>query len=417
MVRYLLLTARIGFRSASRVVEATIEFFHVSWEVPVPTTARKWLLRIALYQLLRVRTISNDWVWIVDHTVKIGPEKCFVVMGVRTSELPAAGTPLRLQDLHLLGLFPVTHSSQHVVQQQLEATIEKTGVPCAVLSDHGGDIQAGIKRFCAEYCQTQAFYDVAHKAASLLKSRLEKDALWKSFSTQAGQTKFQTQQTELAFLVPPSQRSKARYMNLGPLLRWARGTLQILKYQPPEVLRHCSAERLEEKFGWLRMFQDCIEQWSEYETLLDNAVDEVRCYGYGVASAYRVGLRLLPEVRSENGRQLKDELIEFVANQSRNVRWGERIPGSSEILESAFGKLKSLEGDHQKCGFTSLLLSLGVLVGEINRDTIEQALKAVPYKRVEAWISANLGQTHLSKRKLAFPKDRNNSSVNTKNTQ
>ena len=417
MVQYLLLSARTGFRAASRVVEATIEFFGVRWEVPSPTTARTWLLRIALYQLLLVRTIADDWIWIVDHTVKIGSEKCLVVMGVRASELPPPGTPLQLQDLHLLQVLPVTHSDQHVVEQQLEATIEKTGVPRAVLNDHGSDLKAGIKRFCAKHEETQPLYDVAHKGAILLKARLEKNPKWKSFCTQVGQTKFQTQQTELAFLVPPSQRSKARYMNLGPLLRWARGTLRILKFYPPEVLEYCSAQRLEEKFGWLREFEDYLVQWSEYELLLDNAIDEVRCYGYAHDTAYRVALRLMPNVRSASGRELKDELVNFVENESSAVQPGERLPGSSEILESAFGKLKSMEGEHQKCGFTSLLLSLGVLVGRIDRDTVRKALTEVPLKRVETWIAENLGRTYHSKRQTAYPRERNKSSVNTEHMQ
>ena len=417
MVQYLLLSARTGFRAASRVVEATVEFFGIQWEVPVPTTARTWLLRIALYQILLVRTIADDWIWIVDHTVKIGQEKCLVVMAIRASELPPPGTALQLQDLHLLQLFPVTHSDQHVVDQQLEETIEKTGVPCAILNDHGSDLKAGIKRFCAKHPETQSLYDVAHKAANLLKARLEKDPQWKSFCTQAGQTKFKTQQTELAFLVPPSQRSKARYMNLGPLLRWARGTLFILKFHPSDVLEFCSAERLEEKFGWLRELESCIAQWSEFELLLDSAIDEVRCYGYGHDTPYRVALRLMPNVHSDEGRVLKDELLDFVAIESSTIRPGERLPGSSEVLESAFGKLKSMEGEHQKCGFTSLLLSLGVLVGRIDRDTVRKALTEIPIKRVDAWIAEKLGRTFHSKRQLAYPNERNRSSVNTKPVQ
>ena len=413
MVQYLLLSARTGFRAASRVVDATIEFFGIQWEVPSPTTARKWLLRIALYQLLRLQTISNDWVWIVDHTVKIGPDRCLVVMGIRASELPPVGTPLQLQDLQLLQLCPVTHSDQHVVEQQLETTVAKTGVPRAILHDHGSDLKAGINRFCTKHLETQSLYDVAHKGAILLKIRLEKAPLWKPFCTLVGQTKFKTQQTELAFLVPPSQRSKARYMNLGPLLRWARGTLLILKFHPPEVLKFCSSERLEEKFGWLREFETCLAEWSEYEILLDSAVDEVRCCGYAHDMAYRVALRLMPHVCSDNGRQLKDELVAFVAGESSLVRLGERLPGSSEVLESAFGKLKSMEGVHQKCGFTSLLLALGILVGRIDRDIIQKALVEAPGKRVDKWISENLGSTYHSKRKLAYPRQRNELGVNT----
>ena len=109
----------------------------------------------------------------------------------------------------------------------------------------------------------------------------------------------------------------------------------------------------------------------------------------------------MPEVHTDHGRDLKDELVDFVATESSAIRPGERLPGSSEILESAFGKLKSMEGGHQKCGFTSLLLSLGVLVGRIDRDTVRKALTEIPLKRVDAWIKENLGRTYHSKRQLA----------------
>ena len=177
VVQHLLLDARTGFRAASRVIESIVQFFHVDWEVPEQTTGRTWLLRIALYQLNRPKEVADDWVWIVDHTVQIGQEKCLVVLGMRLRELPEPGTPLRLEDLRPLSCFPVTHSDQQIVQEQLEATGRKTGLPRAILSDHGGDLQAGVNRFCEAHPETCSLYDIAHKAANLLKARLEKEVL------------------------------------------------------------------------------------------------------------------------------------------------------------------------------------------------------------------------------------------------
>ena len=91
-----------------------------------------------------------------------------------------------------------------------------------------------------EHPTTDSNYDIAHKTACLLKARLEKDPTWKAFCTQVGQTKFQTQQTELAPLVPPAQRPKARYMNLGVLIKWGRETLAILENPSAEVLQEIS---------------------------------------------------------------------------------------------------------------------------------------------------------------------------------
>lgn len=402
LVSSLLLQARTGFRASSRVIGAVGQFFGVPWEVPDHTTGRTWLLRISLYQLEQSKVHARDWIWIIDHVVQLGVEKCLVILGVRAGDLPPAGECLCLEHLQPLKLIPVTHSDQHVVASQLEDTIAVTGVPMAILGDHAGDLQAGVNRFCQAHPTTRNVYDIAHKAACLLKARLEKNELWKSFCHDVGQTKFRTQQTELAFLVPPAQRSKARYMNLDALLRWGRETLRLVDDKPPEVLRHVSAERLEEKLGWLRKYRQPLTQWSEYQHLLESSVDEIRRQGYGSSSTYRVALRLGPHLRTPAGQELKDELLTFIAQESAGLPPDERLPGSSEVLESAFGQLKSISGDHQTGGFTSLLLSLGALVGRLDRDTIYDALVAVPWKRIRHWVATNLGQTHQSKRRIAY---------------
>jgi hypothetical protein len=46
---------------------------------------------------------------------------------VRVGDLPPPGECLRLEHLRLLKLFPVWHSDQHVVQAQLEDTIQPIG--------------------------------------------------------------------------------------------------------------------------------------------------------------------------------------------------------------------------------------------------------------------------------------------------
>ena len=66
------------------------------------------------------------------------------------------------------------------------------------------------------------------------------------------QCKFQVSQTELDFLVPPSGRRKARFMNLAKFVGWGRRTLQVLERPSPVVCQHASRERLDQKLGWLR---------------------------------------------------------------------------------------------------------------------------------------------------------------------
>ena len=103
--------------------------------------------------------------------------------------------------------------------------------------------------FRQSHPETIELQDIKHKAACLLKARLEGDERWKQFANQVGQTKFSLQQTELALLVPPSQRSKARFMNLGGLVEWGRKTLALVDDPSRLVPLGVTAERVREKLG------------------------------------------------------------------------------------------------------------------------------------------------------------------------
>merc|ERR1711964_55478 len=109
-------------------------------------------------------------------------------------------------------------------------------------------------------------------AARLLKKRLEKNECWNAFIKQATQTKFETNQTELAFLVPPRLRSKARYMNLQSMLRWAEKVLAVLDDPSVVAPSLCSVDRLNTKFGWLREYRKDLEVWSSWLALTDRAL-------------------------------------------------------------------------------------------------------------------------------------------------
>ena len=212
----------------------------VDWgfDFPVPhfTTVRLWLLRLGYHKLHRPKEQASDWVWIIDHSNQIGQEKCLRHPGrCVLSQLPPPGEefPLRLSQMEPIELEPVTVSDKEVVYRQLEANVAKTGVPRAIIDDHGGDLAGGVELFRQAHPETIEIYDISHKAACLLKARLERDEQWKAFAAKAGQTKCNIQQTEWAFLVPPGQRLKARYMNLGPLIAWGVKTLAIVDNPGP----------------------------------------------------------------------------------------------------------------------------------------------------------------------------------------
>ena len=76
--------------------------------------------------------------------------------------------------------------------------------------------------------------------------------------------------------------------------------------------------------------------------------------------------------------------------------------GSSEIIESVFGKQKYLERDYAKEGFTSLILGIGAFVGTLTVADVKEALVSTPVKKVLNWCKDELGETLQSKKNIAY---------------
>jgi hypothetical protein len=388
-----------SFRCAAGVLRLWDQATDSDEITPHESTGRLWLLRLGLAALLRPQVISEDWVWMVDHSIQIGPCKCLVILGVRLCELPE-GRPLSHQDIEPIAVVPMTHSTQQTVAACLEAAVARTGVPRAILDDHGADLHGGVEIFRRAHPQTSELYDITHKAACLLKARLGRDERWKSYARQLGQTKFAVQQTELACLSPPSQRSKARFMNVGGLVAWGIQTLALVDDPSGLEPLGITAERVRAKLGWLEAFREPLREWSACQEVIDATLDFVRCRGVS-AWAGRELSEALPAAAGAAG-VLREELIGFVTDESSKVRPGERLPGTTEVVESCFGKLKALEDGQCKSGFTGMVLSLGAMVSTWTAQTIGEALERCRVRDVMDWCRKRLGQSVQSQRKQAY---------------
>ncbi len=400
----LVLVAGVSLRGASRVLATIGEALGQALPVPCWTTGRLWLLRLGHAKLTAELSEADDWAWLIDHSVQIGQEKCLVILGIRLIDLPERGQSLRHEDLELIGLMPAKSWTRGEVDHALEKAVERTGVaPRVIVDDHGGDLTGGVALFQRRHPQTVEIYDAKHKAACRLKSRLEKDPRWREFQTGIGQTRCAVQQTELAFLTPPAPKPKARFMNLGPQLAWAKQVLAILRQPPPSVLQSVREERLREKLGWIEAFAGDLADWSQWQQVIDVAVTLVNEQGI-----YRGAAGLLAQQFSqldalgETAQQLAGELVEFVRSQECRVRPGERFPGSTEVLESCFGKFKQLEKQQSRGGFTQLLLGFGALLAELTTTTVRKAMQASHTADIRTWAKQTLGVTVFAQRKLAF---------------
>ncbi len=378
------------------------EDFDAGDAIPHWTTGRLWLLRLGHAMLTAPKEKAADWAWVIDHSVQIGQEKCLVILGIRLVELPPVGECLAHEDMELIALVPRKSWTRKEVDEQLEAATAQTGVPRVIVDDHGVDVNGGVNMFQERHPDTVEIYDAKHKAACVLKHRLEKDPRWQTFQQRIGQTRCAIQQTELACLVPPAPKPKARFMNLQPMLDWAEKVLAVLRHPPAQLPCVVTPERLQEKLGWLVEFRLDIQQWSQWQQALNVMVEFVNRHGIYAGAADDLRQQLPLDNALSDTRSLGEELIAFVESQAARTRPGERLPGSTEVLESCFGRFKELEKQQSRGGFTSLLLAFGSLLIKKSKEQVDRAMRCSRTPDVRRWCREHLGQTVFSQRKLMF---------------
>ena len=398
-VRRLVMMAGSSLRSLPRIFEIFQSDPDPDAHLPSASGARWWLLRMGLYALREPLEQALDWVYIIDHSIQIGTLKLCLILGIRLRDLPSPSRPLRHHDMRLLALIPTEHSNGQIVLQQLENATKRTGIPREILSDHGSDVKSGGELFVAAHPETTLVYDAAHQGAILLKRLFQADDRWARFIAQLAQTKSRIQQTLDVFLMSPSLRPKARYMNLASLLRWSRRILELLARG---TAGGAVTERTKTRYGWMQDYRAVLSEWLRWEDTVRSSVEFIRIHGFFQNCDVELSAHLRARPPAMRHARVEAELIAFARHESASTRPGEHLVGSSEVEESVFGKLKTLQGDQSSSGFTRYVLSLGALGGDWSTTRIKEALQKTPVKAVQAWCNEHLPVSVQAQRRRAF---------------
>jgi hypothetical protein len=349
----------------------------------------------------RMRNAANEdgGVWLTDHSNQIGKEKVLAIMRVRAWQ---PGAALRLEDLDILMAKPGESWKREDVADAYQATAKRCGVPRAVEMDGAVELREPVATLGNPRQRPLPLRDPKHFLGNRLEALLKKDPHWEAFTKQLGPTRSAVQQTELAHFVPPGFKAKARFMNLQPTLHWASTTLWHLTHPDSQSRRGIAPERMREKLGWLEAFAPHIEQWQECQAVISETLTFLNTEGIFRGVADRLRERVSGLARGAMAKELVDRTVKFLDEHTTNLKDGERLPMSTEIVESAFGKYKQLEKQQSKGGFTHLLLTFPVLLRATTPEEVTASFARVRVTDVKQWVKENMPQTLTAKRQLVF---------------
>ncbi|MES2345651.1 MAG: hypothetical protein V4494_06935 [Chlamydiota bacterium] len=349
---------------------------------PSAETLIQWELKIGLYKLERPKPTDGGWIWMADHVIRLGVYKCFVIVGVRMATLlTKKDLTVSLEDLEPIALLPMETSNGTEVARKLEKTVQKVGFsPDALVIDHGSDLYAGARRFCENHPRTQLKYDVCHKVACELKKRLNKNLLWEKMTSGAVQTKKALSLSKFAKFAPPQQRSKARYMNLDSLVKWACAMLAQYDTLPKEVQR---------KVAWLIPMKREVHKWQEWVQIGQVTRDQIRREGFYDGADEALMDRLIAmNLTSEETEEFTEALVDYVRSEGEGVHRDNRVVGTTEVLEGLFGGYKRMVGENKMSlnGLGRLILCMSSRIGEFSEELVYKAMTNIKCKDVNAWL-------------------------------
>lgn len=400
----LILQAAVSFRAAAKAIHIVFSHFDAVKSQPIPSnkTISRWLTQVGLYKLNSPKEPGDDWALIIDNSIQAGDKKCLVILGTRLSKLKEKS--LEFEDVEVLVIELHENADKNDVCLALEKSQNRVGKVKMVCADDGPDLRGGIQLFCEKYPVGRVF-DTIHKIGTFLKRILNNNPKWQAFTQAAAAAKKKMQQTPAAHLMPPNQRTKSRFLNIEILVHWAVDALTAI-----DNPNHPDKKLLKKHCGWLLEYRELIEQLKQFDLINKCVRQHVRECGLSSHTGDKVEILLHQAMRSvsfnEQACQYAGDLIDFFTRQSSVVPPGEVWIGSSEIIESLFGKLKWIEQNQHKGGFTSLVLVIAACVGKIDAQIVQKAMLQITTKDVEAWTESQIGTTVLAKRRRAFGKGR-----------
>ena len=397
------LAQKIGLRPTVACLKVVFDWLVVTEKLPDWTTIRTWLLRVGVAAIEEPVELADDWIWMADHSNQIGPEKALAVIGLRASKMPPPGVALTHQDVRVLCVEPGVNWKREDMAEAYERLAEETGCnPMAVLADGAVELHEGAEILQKRRKEMVVLGDFKHHAANVLKKIVGGDKRFAEFTTLIGRTRSVIQQTELAHLTPPSPKPKSRFMNLTATLRWAQMVLWQLANPRSKGRRGITAARMTEKLGWLRKYRDDIRRWAACQSVVSESVTFINEQGLFKGTAEQLSDQIERLRTDATSSEVANRLLDFIHQGESKLAEGQRLPMSTEILESSFGLFKQLERQHSKGGFTSLLAAFGALLRPSTPETIRRDFARVSVKKMRDWVRRNLGETLASKRLVAY---------------
>jgi hypothetical protein len=383
-----------SLRGVQRVLIAIQLSFNLQFEIPSKSTIDVWSQKLGLFVLERpdFQMLRGDYAIILDECMVIGSHRVLVILGIPACKVSADALGLDTVVLLLMESKPSWKAKQ--VRNAISRVAIKMGrKPKYGISDAGNNLKTGLK-----LAGIKRMYDVGHHLAKLLEYEYKNRPLFVQCVKTIGGLRNKLSMKDMSYLLPPKQRTVARFMNLSQTVEWAK---KILK----QMNTLTSEER--KAYGCIVQYQPLIQELSDVFEVVNQILSILKCRGLGqkthteCKNLLKKNASVMPNGLVKGIEQYLDDDLAKIDDS--NAVWHV----SSDAIESLFGKMKSKLSPNQLCGVTGNILKLSLFTmsegaGDLDLQVIKEAMESKTCSELDDWKDAHLPDSQLVRRKNAL---------------
>ena len=360
---------------------------------PSYSTSMLWIKKIGYSQLQYPKENAEDWIIIADESIGIGQEKVLVILGIRRSKIDFT-RPLKLQDMEPIIVKSKERWTGEDITNELEVVKQKLGTIIYAVTDAGSTLKCGLNN-----ANINHVYDITHAIAIFLEKLYKNDADFKDYASKAGQMRLKLCCSKTAHVIPPNQRSKARFLNIDTISKWGMDTLRVLEQNKISREERLQLQWVKEKEAFIIEMNSVISMVEKISIILKNE---------GLSTKTKTKCTsILKSCKTEKLKQFKQYVLDYLNKYTKQIsKRAEKILCCSDIIETTFGKYKNELSKNPMSGITDLVLIIPAFTSTLTEDEVKAAIGNYTVKDINEWKKANLCNSLLSRRRAVFQNQR-----------
>lgn len=377
----LFLTARISFRAVSRVLGVLGDKLGIS-KAPCPQTVINWVTRLSIARvknsvLADVPQIpgdrfSNGHIWMIDVSIGLGAGKILALLALNAHHHALNEGAPTIDQAQCIGVSVAPSWTGESIADFLQRVISVKGRPAAYLKDAGTDLAKSLKVLDERDISSPAIDDISHVSANLLKHEYKNHPMFNTFLSACGKASKNLKQTLLACLAPPKVSTKARFMNLHHLVKWAE---QLLKHSPKgRAPKKSALSKLRAGIGNIPKCKPFIKRFLRDANPLLECQKILKNKGLNQETYEQCKKLLKPIPARSNVRKGFTAWAEKQLKTAEELGLGKTgMPISSDTIESVFGVAKH-HGTGTIKDANHIARRIPALTGKVTKEDARQVL-------------------------------------------